>query len=509
VALGNRRYFSNEECDSCNETYADAHDSHLINSLAVQRLLFGVRGREGYIGLKPGKIDASVIRATGDRHISIWRTEGDNGVDFQLFEGNRGRLSFGVPGYRPMCMLQSLLRSCWLLADVAFRQRHPYILQWIKQAIPTPTKILTYTILDGEFQFAELTLWERSARIDGALLELQFVFCNTIVLWVMPSESGMQTPSLLPPFVIGNRPPEVRLSTISSPDAEVWDIRTQFEFTYDSKIEATADEADRLTKATSQIDLPATSIPVLVHLERSAKFRGSLHSLLTADHHDPFMWRLRVSGGQFAGTMALEINTQDGNVRFDVKLLPHLVSPADVLATLEFLRDLEFGGDLSFRDERTAAILFTGHATTLSPVTQGLDTVLRALASINEAFGTDLRYPQKADAFDWEALFEINAIISGYPIERGPGSMTMRLDDASALRRALAETPQGVTMTIEHHDVQADISGIRLDLGVRNTEVVGARIGTTNGEPDANTVRVEFENVVERFSRWTRGEGRE
>jgi len=68
--------------------------------------------------------------------------------------------------------------------------------------------------------------------------------------------------------------------------------------------------------------------------------------------------------------MALAINTRSRDVRFDVKLFPHRRLAADALATLEFLRDLELGGELSFRGERTATILFTGHTATVSPVTQ-------------------------------------------------------------------------------------------------------------------------------------------
>lgn len=506
IALGNRRYFSNEECDSCNALYADAHDNHLISAVALQRLLFGVRGREGYISLKEGQPDRSVIRATGERQIGIWRTEGDSGLDFQLLEGNRGRLAFGLPKYRPMCMLQSMLRSAWLLADATLRQRHPYLLRWIKDNTPTPTKFLTYTILEGEFQFAELTFWERAVAVDSALLVLQFVFCNTVIIWPVPTESGVQIPSLLPPFEIGGRPPQVRLSRIASPNAALWDIRTQFEFTYDTKIALDADEAHRVTTDTSPIAPSMTSTPVLIGVERDAVLRSSLRSSLTADHHDPFMWRLRVTGDQFAGMMALEINTQDGSVRFDVKLLPHLVSPADAVATLQFLRELEVGGDMSFRDAATGTMLFHGQANVASPVSGRLDAVLQAFVTINQTFGTNLRYPQEPHQFDWETFSEVTAIIRGDPIERGPGTITMKLDDASALRRALAESPQGVNLMAVYHEVRAELSGTRLDLGDCSAEIVGARISPTDAEADKNSVIIEFENVLERFPRWIRRE---
>src|SRR5690554_6638537 len=44
-ALGNKKYFSNEECDACNERFGEEYEDPLAVMLNFQRTFLGVRGK--------------------------------------------------------------------------------------------------------------------------------------------------------------------------------------------------------------------------------------------------------------------------------------------------------------------------------------------------------------------------------------------------------------------------------------------------------------------------------
>jgi hypothetical protein len=320
-ALGNRRYFSNEECDSCNGTYADQQDNHLNNAFSFQRLFFAVRGREGCVGLKPQGQEGSEIRALGEQHLAIWQRE-DKGVHFEILGENRGKLSLDLPPYMPNRMLQALLRSCWLLVPASFRMQYSHLSDWIRGDIPTPNSFLRYSLVEGCFECVELNLWQRvNSSSNSSTLVLQFTFCDTVLIWPIPEADGAQKPSLLPPFEIGRKPPRADLVKLASPDAELSTIRSDLAFSYDSMLTYSPGDPPLPLPKRAKVGEQRRSVLVLLCAVKDGAARQSVCATLSLTHQDSFRSRFRVQGGDFAGNMCIDIDHRTDEAHFDIKLL--------------------------------------------------------------------------------------------------------------------------------------------------------------------------------------------
>lgn len=76
-AVGNTKFFQNEECDSCNDFFAQNAEEDLSNMLMFNRLQYGIKGKEGY----------PTFQLTNNRYVKYfdWETE-DYQKNWKYFE---------------------------------------------------------------------------------------------------------------------------------------------------------------------------------------------------------------------------------------------------------------------------------------------------------------------------------------------------------------------------------------------------------------------------------------
>jgi hypothetical protein len=509
--LGNRRYFSNEECDACNDAYAVNQDNHLVKQYSLQRVMHAVRGRDGYITLKPDEQEGATLGATAPNMITVRRSKGDSSVAFSTEENNTGKLSVDLPSYKPAHAIQGLLRSCWLLMSVESRQRYPYLLNWIRTSLPVPTRYLSYVLREGIFEYAELGLWERNAPVAGASLVLRFMFCDTVMVWALPDASGVQEPALLPPFEVGHAYPRASICSVESSHAELTSIRASYDFTFDSRIrQDCASNSDSLTIVPASPPPPTTrSVPVLLcvkkegeHGQRLGDISHTLMTILEEEHQDALIRRLRLSRGALAGVVTVNIDSRLESATFHFTFLPHLLPAKKALVTLEWLMQLQGGAELSVLVEETGSVLFRGQAEA-SVDLASLVPLLSALARVNEAFGTDIRFPDPRSTFDWTELAEVDRILKGEAIEQGPGTLSVVIDSREAIGRVMGDAGAAMTFVVEYDRVEFTISGQVLCLGPCRTKVINPKIvPDTGGRAETNAMCLAFEKLVHRYSSW-------
>lgn len=79
--LGNKDFYSDFECDNCNEFFGRHFENDLANYLGISRTISGTKGKEGIPGFTaPGKmIKAGEHKEAGEGAIIISREDSENG----------------------------------------------------------------------------------------------------------------------------------------------------------------------------------------------------------------------------------------------------------------------------------------------------------------------------------------------------------------------------------------------------------------------------------------------
>lgn len=504
AALGNRRYFSNEECDDCNSHFDKNQDNELANFLAVQRLLYGVRGRGGLISLSPHGQNGSRVVSRGPLQIEIWREEGDVAVDFEIRDGNHGRMAFEMPSYRPLRALQALLRSSWLLMDEAARTRAPHLLEWITRDPPTPTFCLRYTLRNAAFQFVELNLWERRSQISSADLILQFMFCDVVLIWPLPAPDGRQVASVLPPFWMNqNQSPDCALLRMDSPNARASSVRADWAFTFDGRVR-TSPESKPTTPSWSKT--PPANGEVCVCVEQDGVITHAIPATLTLTHQDAFVTRFKVGGRSFAGMCDATVDSRLQEARLNVKLLPHIVSAHDAAKTVDLVLDASAGASVSFRKTKDSPPFARGYLHGDAAL-QELRLLLGALAVVNNACDVDIRFPASDSDFDWERVLETAHIIETGKLELGSGTLDAMPEDPKVFQNLGPEVSGSRSLIVEEEDVSVVIGAVKLSLGPRKTTF-------SLDQPLANASRLEgnrwtlaFSSATVQYPRWPKPKG--
>lgn len=132
AALGNNKYFSNEECDDCNGNYGEKLENELAIMFDLQRSILGIKGR------KVPKIKFHTGEAIGfnrDKNIVEVITQEKGKIEIEKADGELN-LSVNIQKYSPYSAVLSLLKSAWLLMDQKNRSKLPLIKSLIKNDLP-------------------------------------------------------------------------------------------------------------------------------------------------------------------------------------------------------------------------------------------------------------------------------------------------------------------------------------------------------------------------------------
>jgi hypothetical protein len=192
----------------------------------------------------------------------------------------------------------------------------------------------------GAWDTVLLEAWERRAactRITAPLV-IRLAFVNTIIVWCAPNPVTLEhSPSLLPPLG-EHRPVASRFIRVADLDAREGNLTVTFTMSYKERIR-------NAQPSSSNTPTPPRKPPVSLEFEwaggverirETFRAKGNIHAAR------PY---IELKGGALAGWLALQVlSAHRISVRFEYQ--PHLVSPADALATFRLLSALGESGRL-------------------------------------------------------------------------------------------------------------------------------------------------------------------
>lgn len=128
-ALGNRCWFTREECDGCN-SHIGKLESDLVNSLSVYRIISRQRGKKPVTLKPPGSQGSRIVSLNGEGNILAVRGQSEESL---VREVSNEKLILTVPGqaYKPLSICKVLTRLAMLL-DQEPRVGYPHLIHWIR-----------------------------------------------------------------------------------------------------------------------------------------------------------------------------------------------------------------------------------------------------------------------------------------------------------------------------------------------------------------------------------------
>ena len=190
MALGNRLYFNNYECDQCNHFFAEEIEPHLVQWLGVMTIFSMVRGRSGIPArrYKNGMIHfdeanhrMEIIQTVKDatQLAALKNSEGIPVID--LGEGEK---------YIPARVYRALVKIALGFIPEEFMPWFEETMKWVRDVSDTRSlpKIARCLYPQGENQQPELVLYLRKddTRKDLPAAVVSFMTCGVRLLYILP-----------------------------------------------------------------------------------------------------------------------------------------------------------------------------------------------------------------------------------------------------------------------------------------------------------------------------------
>lgn len=505
VALGNRRLFSREECDSCNDKFSE-WESELAAMLAPQRVLGAVPARQGLPKLCiRGR---SSIEATSPTGIRIMQHDADKSVFLEIRDKGSGSLTLESPPYSPLKAVHALLHSLWLILDDAQRRRAPELLKAINAPVAANSQFFRFTSPGTPFPRAILSGWlKKRPDFPGATFILQFVFFDTVLCWAWADEAGDEVPTLLAP-IPGERV-NVHAGKYVLRDLEyrVEESTVTYNLVFEHPPVPIAHEPQSRTAGSRT---PKSKPKTRVLLQTPSSASGSprqLEAVLHAEASESGCHDLRIQGGEWPGSLRLRIDEGGQDHTFGIHFVHH-AQPADVaLRAAEFLEEV--------RSSRSLSVKVADGGATLCSFSLGPENVpdlrefmpiLRDLALVKRELGADIRFPKRASREFLEELNYVASAIRTGRVQHGSGTASFSLPVADAVKFETMWAQRTAPMQIQFRGVgvTAVLDGHELSLGpcTQDFEIVDLRAEHTSD--DVTRLELKFSRKTDVFDVWVR-----
>lgn len=189
AALGNRKYFSLEECDVCNKKYADKHDDHLAKMLLPERIIGRVPMRKGYpeSKSKDGESKIGYDHQMGALKFEI-DTSSQNPIIKHLSK-KEFEINFDVQKFRPHSAILSILRSVWLAMTPMQRSYNKQIKKLIREELKLSLTEFSLLHIAGEFKAVLLEAWQKreNQSHESSALLVRLCIGNAAIIWWLPT----------------------------------------------------------------------------------------------------------------------------------------------------------------------------------------------------------------------------------------------------------------------------------------------------------------------------------
>jgi hypothetical protein len=211
ASYGNKTYFSNDECNECNEKFGNEYESELSQMFLLERLLNNIPSRNN----KPPKYKNNLLHGSSIENLGLNTLLFINNED-QLFlnfiSSINNQMNENADGiqlhlkYKPINVVKSLIHTMWLLFDEDTRKSNKNLLDWFLGKIDIFPLYLNYgNIKQLNNNIVTFTIWEKYNKKDNSYADfiLVFTFSNNVVLFEVPCLNISEyKPCILPPLII-------------------------------------------------------------------------------------------------------------------------------------------------------------------------------------------------------------------------------------------------------------------------------------------------------------------
>lgn len=414
ASFGNRHHTSNEECDQCNAQYGSEYEEHLALWLNPERTLHRVRRRPGEAPPTLQGPNGNSIEVDGSTGALVLRFDKEQ-VDRMLNPENREiEISYIRPACNQVSALRSLLKTAWLLLSPEQRLEHPLLLRLIKKEFNLQKwELWDLTPPGPGYGSVQFEVWKKKthASIAVAPLMIRFILGNTILIWVEPNEvTATQIPSPLPPV-------RARASEDDGPTIHAKLLELKKDEIFPEKRETIGFTYKSLTKGSLPLPLRKAPKPIqqkiMVSLEHEGEGRVSLKTECYLRYVDSNKIRLFLSGNELAGSIIIQSDStkERSSAKINLETEKHL--PMSVLKTINLFKSFkEKQGRILIKNSREEELFILDSISDAMAIpTPPIENVLTDLITLNEEFGTELKYRKSASNEDLSDLIILSTAI--------------------------------------------------------------------------------------------------
>lgn len=512
--LGNRRFFTLEECDECNGAYGSDCEHELAKMTEPYRAFNNVPRRKGLPPPIWGKgSDSPPPKSSRDPSKVSIQIGGSVGI--QIDEANRTMKVTGpAPAYCPGDAIKSLLKSAWFCLSHDQRLKHEYLRQIIKdQLIIEPLVFFDGFNPAADRKTCALQIWQSKTNDqDSCNLIVGLRIGVQILLWCSPDLKMKKYESNVIPPISGDidSPPKLDRRIVESLKKEIFPKDASFHISFSSIKEGPSEEGDI---SATVADRPSLKGTVSLYAEVGNEWIEIKPSYLKTRYEKTKNAEMVIGGGAFGAEMVMPLaavanandkGPLDCKFRFTLKL--DTIKVPEALQTIEFLKMLcDPQGSVEIRME-SGSVFRLGNADSHDDLDFNLfKEVLYRIKTVNSFLGSEHRYPRRTEVgYTNDLNFMFLAVSRGivyFPTQAGKITAMMPKEQAVNLPNSV--TKEG-KFSIVHPEMSHKFDGCVYNLGETQVSLDEAKILVSKCENHADNVevKIDFVGISYQFKRY-------
>lgn len=189
LALGNRVYFSNYECDDCNHFFGEEIEPHLVGWLGVLNAIYGVKGRTGILNFKLNNGMVSYDKEDDQPVIKCKNINKGNLINNR--DGSYTIYQHSIEKYIPVKVYKALVKIALGFIPEDKMHLFKYTINWLmdrKEDIDKKLpKVACCLYQQGDNQQPEIILYLRKKNQGNAPYAVaSLMMCGIRLLYIIP-----------------------------------------------------------------------------------------------------------------------------------------------------------------------------------------------------------------------------------------------------------------------------------------------------------------------------------
>lgn len=370
ASFGNKKLFSNEECNKCNNEYGIKYESNLSEMFSAQKVFSSIPKRKGFPKIKIPNTKSS-IQAEKQAFIRLYTYEGESIFNVERISDNSSIITIPSAPYYPIKAIKSIVHTLWLVLNQEKRNKYRGILDWLndkKEIFPIFYSVgLIPTTVTTSIRF---TVWEKIKDNKNLTdLIIKFSFGNTFVFLEIPDfKNNIYLPGILPNINLSPFPPYeplIKTYTIENDSQyrpEVTNYTISHKKVTKTKINSKF-EVDNFTNPSSYLDKDESEfskvdysfpLPISLEIKQNSDSIFISHTYLTFEYinidaisKSLKSYSILIQDGMLSGKLKIEKSLEDSEkINFSYKLNLDSENLLFVKNTINFFLYFLTGGNL-------------------------------------------------------------------------------------------------------------------------------------------------------------------